>query len=163
MSKKKSIIVSGTNLSKLARSIRIGTYLILSEAEKKCGGNKKNSILEDAFEALIGAIYLDGGMRKAETFIKTFVIDKIDETLADKKILNYKSELLEFVQANGSKPPKYRVLSSIGPEHEKVFTIAVLVDDVEIVTGKEKSKKKAEQIASKKALTILKRKLKKKK
>ena len=158
MSKKKSIIVSGTNLSRLAKSIRLGAYLILSDSEKKSGGSKKDSILEDAFEALIGAIYLDGGMRKVEAFIKTFVIDKIDEALSNKKILNYKSELLELVQAHGSKPPKYKIISSIGPEHEKIFTIVVIVDDKEVVTGKEKSKKKAEQIASKKALTIFKRK-----
>lgn len=156
LSKLKSIIVSGENLSRVAIRFGLGEYMIISDAEAKTGGRNKSSLLEDCFEALVGAIYLDGGLIRAESFIKKSLLQDSFEDLANlSSNRNYKSDLLELVQSYGLKPPTYKVINEEGPEHQKTFTVMVIVQNLEISQGSSLSKKKAEQEASAKALEIL--------
>jgi len=155
LSKMKSKIVSGENLANLAAEFDLGSFLILSASEEKSGGRKKASILEDSFEALIGAIYLDGGIEQAENFIRKFVLNNIEKSLKNNGVNNYKSELLELVQSCGLKPPTYQIVKEEGPEHDKIFTVVVIINGNEIAYGSSTSKKRAEQSASMKALEII--------
>lgn len=155
LSKMKSVIVSGENLSLIAREMKLGEDILLSEYEEKSGGRDKASILEDTFEAIIGAIYLDSGIVKSEKVIKALILENINKTLENTLTRNYKSELLELVQAEGLEPPTYEVVSEEGPEHEKIFTVKAIVDGEEISQGSSTSKKRAEQEASRKALDSL--------
>ena len=135
--------------------IDLGEYLILSEAEEKSGGRKKASILEDTFEALIGAIYHDGGYKKSAEFIERFVLTNADSALKNKNIRNYKSELLELLQGKGFNAPTYKQISVEGPEHKKSFTMAVCIEGNNFVEGTGFSKKLAEQNACCNALEII--------
>ena len=155
LSKMKSIIVSGENLSSIAREMELGEHILLSEYEEKSGGRNKASILEDTFEAIIGAIYLDSGINKVQEFVNLLVLNNIDQALENTQTRNYKSELLELVQSTGLEPPTYEVISEEGPEHEKIFTIKAIVDGKEVAQGSSTSKKRAEQEASRKALESL--------
>lgn len=156
LSKIKSKLVSGQNLFRIAKEINLGDFLILSISEEKTGGRNKLSILEDTFEAIIGAMYLDGGLRCCEKFIKEFILCDIEKTIQKTEVYNYKSELLELVQSRGFSFPVYKMLKQTGPEHSKLFEIAVYVDNKFIAKGKDNSKKRAEQEASSEALKILK-------
>ena len=155
LSKMKSVIVSGENLSLIAREMDLGEHILLSEYEEKSGGRDKSSILEDTFEAIIGAIYLDSGIAKAEKMIKALVLENINKALENTLNRNYKSELLELVQSQGLEPPTYEIISEEGPEHEKTFTVKAIVNGKEISQGSSSSKKRAEQEASRKALNSL--------
>ncbi|MDA3839374.1 MAG: ribonuclease III [Candidatus Delongbacteria bacterium] len=155
LSKMKSVIVSGENLSLIAREMNLGEHILLSEYEERAGGRDKSSILEDTFEAIIGAVYLDSGILKSEKIIKVLVLEDIKKALENTLTRNYKSELLELVQSNGLEPPTYEVISEEGPEHEKVFTVKAIVDGKEVSQGSSTSKKRAEQEASRKALENL--------
>jgi len=152
LSKMKSVIVSGENLSLIAREMNLGEHILLSEYEERAGGRDKSSILEDTFEAIIGAVYLDSGILKSEKIIKAMVLENIQKALENTLTRNYKSELLELVQAKGLEPPTYEVISEEGPEHEKIFTVKAIVDGKEISQGSSTSKKRAEQEASRRAL-----------
>jgi ribonuclease-3 len=155
LSKMKSIIVSGENLSLIARDMKMGDHILLGEHEEKSGGREKSSILEDTFEAIIGGIYIDSGIAKSEKVIKALIIANINKALENTLTRNYKSELLELVQSKGLEPPTYKVVSEEGPEHEKIFTVKTIVDGEEISQGSSTSKKRAEQEASRKALDSL--------
>ena len=155
LSKMKYVIVSGENLSLIAREIELGDHILLSEFEEKSGGKDKASILEDTFEAVIGAVYLDSGIHKVDNMVSTLILDNIDKTLDNTLTKNYKSELLELVQSKGLEPPTYEIVDEEGPEHEKIFTVKAIVDGKEIARGSSSSKKKAEQEASKIALENL--------
>jgi ribonuclease III len=156
MSKMRSILVSGESLKTTAKKLRIGKYLLLSEYETKSGGREKGSILEDCMEAVIGAIYLDGGIMKTLKFINESVLSDYESFLELRKNANYKSELLELVQSFGFDPPTYDIVSEEGPEHEKTFTVNVKIGISVLAEGRSSSRKKAEQEASCKALEIIK-------
>jgi len=155
LSKMKSIIVSGENLSLIAREMKLGNHILLSEFEAKSGGRDKSSILEDTFEAVIGAVYLDSGIKKVQQIIDTLILHDLDKIFDNTLTKNYKSELLELVQSNGLPPPTYEIVDEEGPEHEKTFTVKAVVDGKEIARGSSSSKKRAEQEASKIALESL--------
>lgn len=151
LTKMRSVLVSGENLSNTAKDIDLGKFILLSEFEERSGGRDKNSILEDCMEALIGAVYLDGGIERSEKVINILILsDK--EGFSDKSFSNYKSELLELVQSKGFPPPTYETVSTEGPEHEKTFTVNALVNGRIIAEGQANSKKKAEQESSAEAL-----------
>ena len=152
LSKIKSVIVSGENLSLIAREIKLGDHILLSEFEERAGGKDKASILEDTFEAVIGAVYLDSGIHKVDKVVSTLILDNIDKALDNTLTKNYKSELLELVQAKGLEPPTYEIVDEEGPEHEKIFTVKAIVAGKEIARGSSSSKKRAEQEASRIAL-----------
>lgn len=148
----KSTLVSEANLSRIAKSISLGSYLNLSEEEEKSGGRERNSIVSDAYEAVIGAIFLDGGLAPTEKMIQNQILRKYLQITTDQTLHNYKGELLEYMQALGLGLPRYDVLEEKGPDHEKRFTIAVSVKGKRMGQGVGKNKKEAEQKAARVAL-----------
>jgi len=152
LTKLKSTLVSEANLSRISQSISLGKYLNLSEEEDKSGGRERNSIISDAYEAVIGAVFLDGGLAPATRMIQMQILEKYLEITSDRTFLNYKGELLEYMQALGLGLPKYEVLEEEGPDHQKRFTIAVSTKGKKMGEGVGKNKKEAEQKAAKMAL-----------
>jgi len=148
----KSTLVSEANLSRIAKSISLGSYLNLSEEEEKSGGRERNSIVSDAYEAVIGAIFLDGGLAPTEKMIQNQILRKYLQITTDQTLHNYKGELLEYMQALGLGLPRYDVLEEKGPDHQKRFTIAVSVKGKRMGQGVGKNKKEAEQKAARVAL-----------
>ena len=144
----KSTIVSGPVLATQARKIELGEYILLSENEARSGGRDRDSILEDTFEALIGALYLDGGLRAARKFVQRFLISSTREILGEGNLKNYKSELLEYAQAHGLEQPTYHVLEESGPDHDKTYLIEVRIGEEALGTGSGHTKKEAEQQAA---------------
>jgi ribonuclease-3 len=139
-------------LSRIAKSISLGKYLNLSEEEEKAGGRERNSIISDAYEAVIGAVFLDGGLAPAEKMVRNQILRKYLEITTDQTLHNYKGELLEYMQALGLGMPKYNVLEEKGPDHQKRFIIAVSAKGKKIGEGMGKNKKEAEQKAARMAL-----------
>ena len=115
----------------------------------------QDSVLTAALEALIGAIYLDGGLKPARIFVETTVLSDIDEFLEHSDLINYKSLLQEYSQSRFHTYPRYSVRSTTGPEHDKLFVIEVKVRGKDVGKGRGKSKKDAEQMAAKEALHTL--------
>jgi ribonuclease III len=155
MSKMRSILVSGESLKVTARELGIGKYILLSEYETKSGGREKESILEDCMEAVLGAIYIDGGIIKTINFVNKTVLSNYEKFIEERKNANYKSELLELVQSLGFDPPTYDIVSEEGPEHEKTFTVNAKIGHIVLAKGRSTSRKKAEQEASSNALEII--------
>jgi ribonuclease-3 len=157
LTKKKSLLVSKGVLAKKAEEIGIKPYLILSESAARGGVADQDSVLTAALEALIGAIYIDGGIEKARNFVEDLLLDDIDEFLEHRDHINYKSHLQEWTQSRYRSYPRYAVRSTMGPEHDKMFIVEVKVDGEVVGKGRGKSKKDAEQMAAKEALHIVRR------
>ena len=155
LTKKKSLLVSKGVLAKKAEEIRIKPYLILSESAAKGGVADQDSVLTAALEALIGAIYIDGGIEKARNFVEDLILGDIDEFLEHRDHINYKSHLQEWTQSKYKSYPRYVVRSTTGPEHDKMFIVEVKIGGKEVGKGRGKSKKDAEQMAAKEALHIV--------
>ncbi|GAB4337707.1 MAG: ribonuclease III [Calditrichia bacterium] len=155
LSKIKAILVSKPVLAETAKTLGLGEMLLMNHGEEKSGGRKRASILADAFEAIIGAIYLEYDLNEADKFVKEHLLSRHKEILKRELYRNYKSILLEHAQANGSKPPEYRVIKESGPDHDKEFEIAVYLNGQKLSEGKGKSKKNAEQEAAKVAIKKL--------
>ncbi len=151
LARMKSLAVSGRQLASKAKKLELGQYLQLSISEQKTGGRSRRSILEDALEAVIGALYLDGGLKVAKRFIRKFVIYDLDGRLVREKEGNYKSLLLEYAQGNAMGHPHYRVIGEDGPDHAKVFSVEVAIGGDAVGKGIGKSKKQAEQEAARAA------------
>lgn len=148
-------LVNGQALAQYAQNLNLGPLLLLSENMVQAGGRKNPTILADAFEAIIGALYLDQGEEAARRFIQEKVLDEIDlEQLAEQRD-NFKSLLLEYAQSLGWPQPQYRVLLEEGPSHDKTFTVEVLLRDKPYGVGVAGTKKKAEQQAADEALRRL--------
>lgn len=152
LTKLKSTLVSEANLSRIAKSISLGRFLNLSEDEEKSGGRERNSIISDAYEAVIGAVFLDGGLAPVQRMIQRQILRRYLEITTDQALHNYKGELLEYLQALGLGLPRYEVLEEKGPDHRKRFTIAVSVKGRKMGQGAGKNKKEAEQKAARMAL-----------
>lgn len=148
-------LVSGNALARYARRIDLGSHLLMSENAERSGGRSNPSILSDAYEALVGALYLDQGLEAARGFIRRTALDPIDLDALARKYQNYKSLLLERMQAQGRAQPTYRVVHEEGPSHDKTFTVEALVDGEPYGRGSAESKKKAEQQAARKTLEQL--------
>lgn len=155
LTKAKSYVVSREVLAKKAEKIGLGEYLILSSGEERSGGRRRKSIISDAFEALLGAVYFDGGLDEVRRIVCHHVMKDMDEIIAHRFHYNYKSWLLEHVQAEGESFPEYRVLRETGPDHKKEFTVEVVVNGRVLGRGKGLSKKRAEQKAALKAIQFL--------
>lgn len=155
LAKLKSALVSRPALAYLAKKIRLGQYLALGKGEEASGGKNRISILGDAFEALIGALYLDGGLKKVKQFIFKTLKDHIDKLLKEGPQTDYKSILQEFTQSRFSSLPRYQLVSTSGPEHNKVFKVKVFLKNKCYGTGEGKSKKEAEARAAKSAYSRL--------
>ena len=136
------------------QSVKLEKYLLLGKGERLNGGRGRDSILADLFEAVIGAIYLDGGLENASNFIfKKF--SKIIESILKTPIRNWKALLQDYAQKKYQLPPSYKVLSEIGPDHSKMFRVSVIINGQEMGYGEGPSKKEAQQSAASDALSKL--------
>lgn len=160
MSKIKSFIVSRKNLSKEAKNITLGNLILVGRGEEKTGGRKKESILSATMEAVIAAIYLDGGMKAAKAFIKGTFAEKIEKIVLQsvsrgliKK--DHKSTLQEILQKRKDPLPEYVVIREEGPSHKKKFFVEMRLSGRPLAYGEGGSKKEAEQKAAKKALASI--------
>lgn len=151
LSKVKSHIVSSKNLFKWAKKISLGNYVKLSIAEIKSGGREKMQIISNTFEALIGAVYLDGGIESVKKIIYKYLDAEKEISFED-----YKSMLQEICQKKFKLIPKYEIISEEGPDHKKRFRVSVRIGERTIAEGDGYSKKEAENNAAKKALSKLK-------
>jgi len=159
-SKVKAGIVSAASLTRLAESIDLGRYVLLGRGEEKTGGRRKHAILADGYEALLAAIYLDGGIEPARTFILShfgpLVVAAGDQAAEASFTEDWKSALQEWLQAEGHGLPHYRLASAEGPDHRKRFEIEVVVGGEAVCRASGRSKKDAEQKAAREALARLK-------
>lgn len=155
-SKVKASLVSTAALARQAERLKLGDHLLLGRGEEKTGGRRKQALLADGYEALIAAIYLDGGIDQARAFIqrefRALLGDARGGVISGQ---DYKSALQEFLQATERHLPEYRLLASIGPDHRKQFQVGVCVDGVVIADATGPSKKEAEQDAARLALIRL--------
>ena len=152
LTKIRSILVCEKSLMKVAEKIDIGSYMRLGKGEKNSGGNKRASILADAVEALIAAMYLDSDFDTVSKYVLSWLEEDIVIALSNKKNYDYKSKLQEEIQKVKGRTIKYEMLDMKGPDHDRTFTIGVYRDDQIIGTGTGRSKKDAEQISAKDAL-----------
>lgn len=157
LSKIRAFLVSAANLFQLAKRIRLGNFLLLSRGEIKCGGRKKRAILVDAYEAIIGAIYLDAGVDAAADFIENQIrpmMEQID--IRQLTYGDYKSALQELLHDTGRPEPVYRVVDELGPDHQKTFVVQILIDEEVLAEASGKTKKEAQQSAAHIALEKIK-------
>jgi ribonuclease-3 len=158
-SKLKASIVSATALARLGDKINLGEYLILGRGEEKTGGRRKSALIADCYEALIAAIYLDGGIVPVQEFIERQFADLIDEArrtgAAASFTEDYKSALQEWLQQHDRGLPSYRLAAEIGPAHHRRFEVEVLVNGEPIARADGQSKKEAAQAAARLALEAL--------
>jgi ribonuclease III len=152
LTKMKSLLVSRVILSRTAKLMGLGNFILLSEAETGSGGRDRASILADTLEGVIGAVYLDGGLEPARLLTERLLLRQVHEILSDANLANYKSMLQEYVQGEFKTHPQYRISSEIGPDHEKVFTVEVVVNQKVLGRGRGNNKKEAEQEAARDAL-----------
>jgi len=156
MTKMRAAIVCESSLKKCAVQISLGDFLFLGKGEENTGGRMRASILSDAFEALIGAVYLDGGLAEAKKFIYRTMNDYLNDIQNNGLFVDYKTQLQEQIQKNGSQRISYHILDEKGPDHDKTFVAQIKVEDEILGIGEGRSKKEAEQNAAKAALEKLK-------
>ena len=132
----------------------MGEYLLLGKGEDRGGGRNRDSILADAFEAVLAAIYLDGGMEAARRHVMKFVLRELDHEESD-AVKDYKTALQEIIQRNPEESVTYMLTGESGPDHDKRFTVEVRLNSNVIGTGMGRSKKQAEQMAAKQALSLM--------
>ncbi len=152
LTKSKSLLVSKAILSRRALAMGLGRFVLMSHSEVESGGRQRLSILADAFEAVIGAVYLDQGFEPAREFIHKWLLRESGAIVADKRHTNYKSHLQEYVQSTWRTHPVYRIRSEMGPDHSKHFLVEVLVGKRSLGEGRGRNKKEAEQAAARSAL-----------
>ncbi len=150
----RSHIVEASSCAQLLGRLEIAQYVLLGKGERMNDGRGRETILADLFEALIGAIYLDGGIDAAERFFFSHFSEALKEHLK-KPLRNWKAELQDYSQKKYQKPPFYKILKESGPDHSKVFQVAACVDEINIGEGSGSSKKEAEQAAAEDALKKL--------
>ena len=157
LSKRKSAIVSGHACAQSSKEWNLSEYVKLGKAEAKMGGRGKETILADAYEAVLGAVYLDGGLEEVRAILNKFHFPRVKEIIVAEDFVNYKSALLEYTQ--GSKlhtSPEYEIVGEEGPEHQKEFTAEVRVNGKVYGRGIGPNKKRAEQEAARVSLEMLK-------
>ncbi len=155
----KAAVVNEQQLAQVARELELGCYLLLGKGEERTGGREKDSLLADAYEALLGAIYLDGGMKKAQDSV-LLQFSGIFQDLTEKgPTLDFKTRLQEISQEQFKIIPNYSVINEWGPDHEKTFEVQVSIKNKIYSSGLGKSKKEAEQKAAAEAIKIIQEKL----
>ena len=145
----KSAVVSKNMLVDFAQKIDLGKFVLMSKGEHHAGGSCRPSLLSDAFEALMGALFLDGGLEAAKMLLIPLLIPQIDDINTNEKALDYKTLLQEYTQSKFRRTPRYVIQKEMGPDHKKKFEIGVFLNGKRISTGIGNSKKEAEQKASK--------------
>ena len=153
LSKIKANLVSRHNLYLWGKQMDLGRYIALGHGELATGGRTRDSIISNAVEAVIGAVYIDGGYTAAEQMVLPWV--KTQQLTQDRG--DYKSVLQEFLQKRSKQTPEYEVIQTVGPEHDKVFTVRVSAEGRQLGIGKGHNKKQAEQNAAENALSSLKK------
>jgi ribonuclease III len=148
----RSSLVKTNSLADVSRELGIGELLLLSHGEESSGGRNNSSLLADAFEALLGAIYLDQGIETAKKFLLTFLFPKATTIVEHKSYIDYKSLLQELVQQKSRISPTYIVVRSEGPDHAKIFWVDAVTEGKTLGSGSGKSKQDAEQKAAQNAL-----------
>lgn len=156
LTKIRAALVNETTLSKIARNLRLGEFILLGKGEDMTGGKDKASILANTFEAIIAAIYLDTDINKVYSKILDYLKEDIERIISESSgYIDYKSNLQEYTQHQLNCRPFYEVLSETGPDHSKIFEIIVTVKNKKFGCGAGKSKKEAEQEAARQALERL--------
>lgn len=153
LSKLKAHLVSAAHLHPVAERLEIGRFLLLGRGEEQSGGRTKRALLVNTLEALVAAIYRDGGMAPAREFVQRWIVNSVD--WAQPPAADFKSELQEMLQERRSAPPRYRVVREQGPEHQKLFTIELRINGEPFARAEGNTKKAAEQAAAQIALSRL--------
>lgn len=154
LTKLRASLVCEKSLCGFSRELNLGEYLKLGKGEDKGGGRERDSILADAFEAVLAAIYLDGGIENARKLVMRFVLKELQQT-DDEVFKDYKTALQEIIQRNPEETVSYYLTGESGPDHNKVFEVEVRLNSNIIGKGTGKSKKRAEQMAAKQALMLM--------
>jgi ribonuclease-3 len=149
----RAALVNTISIAKAAEKLGVNDMLLLSKGESKDVGRARQIILANAFEALLGAIYLDQGYEAAEIFLAKHLYPKIDDVIETGAWQDAKSHFQEVAQEKKSITPNYKTLQEVGPDHDKRFTVGVYLEDKEIAQGIGQSKQEAEQVAAQNALT----------
>jgi ribonuclease-3 len=151
----RSAVVCEESLYEIAADLGLGEYLLLGRGEEQNGGRERASILADATEALLGSIFLDGGLSAARGFIRRYLPTKIEIAINGRFLRDYKTALQEIVQKNPGETLTYRLVSETGPDHDKRFTVDVYLNSNPIARATGRSKKEAEQHAACEALALM--------
>ncbi|RLA73134.1 MAG: ribonuclease III [Epsilonproteobacteria bacterium] len=159
LSKMRASMVNEDGFTQLARHIDLGAAILLSNAEENNDGRNKPSLLSNAYEAVIGAIYLESGLERARIITVRMLETVHKEITLDSLLKDYKTALQELTQAHFGTTPEYRLIGSSGPDHKKEFTIAVIINNKEYARASGKSKKTAQQEAASIAMLLLKKEL----
>lgn len=157
LTKTRASLVCEPSLAFCAREIQLGSYLLLGKGEERTGGRLRDSVTSDALEALIGAIYLDGGFANAKEFILNFVLNDIEHK---KLFFDSKTILQEMVQKNGTNEVSYELVKEEGPDHNKTFSVEVYIGETCYGNGSGRTKKAAEQNAAYHAILELRKQMK---
>lgn len=155
LTKLRASLVCEKALAVFAKEIGLGDFLMLGKGEQHNGGSERPSILSDAFEALLAAMYLDGGMETVRPFILKFVKEELDRRDSEEAFHDYKTQLQEIIQRNREEELLYVLVGEDGPDHDKRFTVEVRLNSNVIGKGVGHSKKQAEQLAAKQALELM--------
>lgn len=153
LTKLRAGVVSEVSLAQIARALDLGKFIRLGKGEENTGGSDRTSILADAMESVIGAMYLDDGLDTAKAFVLRLLIPSINILAAGKGHKDYKTDLQELLQSKSALDITYQIIDEIGPDHDKVFTAQVSHGNTAIGQGQGKSKKEAEQQAAQDALS----------
>ena len=154
LTKLRASLVCEKSLCAFSRELEVGKFLRLGKGEDKGGGRERNSILADAFEAILAAMYLDGGIEVARKHVMRFILSELEHT-DDEVFKDYKTALQEIIQRNPEEAVSYILTGESGPDHDKRFTVEVHLNSNVIGVGSGKSKKQAEQMAAKQALHLM--------
>ena len=158
LSKSRARIVNATSLEATARRLRLGEHLRLGRGEEKTGGREKQTLLADAFEAVVAAVYLDGGLHAARELLQRILFEQALEGRGERIAeSDHKSALQEFLQGRGQATAEYRLAGESGPDHQKTFQIEVWINGECLARGAGSTKKEAEQRAARSALEQLER------
>ncbi|MBE6810788.1 MAG: ribonuclease III [Ruminococcaceae bacterium] len=155
LTKLRASLVCEKSLCVFSRELGIGDYLLLGNGEDKNGGRERDSILADAFEAVLAAIYIDGGFNAAKKHVLNTVLRDFEHHSDEDSFKDYKTVLQEIIQRNPEESVSYILIDESGPDHDKIFTVEVHLNSNVIGCGKGKSKKQAEQMAACQALKLM--------
>ena len=155
LTRTRATLVNGKALAGYADAIGLSALILMSDNMEASAGRANQTILADAFEAVVGAVYLDLGFAAARRFVHAVLERCVDLGVAAADRSNYKSLLLEYAQGLGLPQPTYEVVAEVGPSHDRTFTVAAVVDGERVGQGSDRSKKGAEQVAAREALAAL--------
>lgn len=155
----RSAIVRTETLAEVARNLKLGEFLKMSKGEEKSGGRTNTSLLANATESIIGALFLDGGIATASAFVENHILPVAETIIEANNFKDSKSLLQEKIQELGYPSPLYKTVSETGPDHDKTFIVAVFAENHELANGSGKSKQTAQQQAAANALLVYAQKL----